>query len=161
VAFCEALPDKSIDIMLEVKDKNLSVIKCALCLKNDGHISDLERQWSLYKYLVLEKNPSGYAAIRQLLKDKTAYPALEFYDVIEKSLDADENIGYAVNAAQHVWGYFKSVCTKKQKTDFEKLMVGYAAGSVSLTRIKKFLLKLSIEYHISYLLDSYYFLGLS
>lgn len=160
-AFYEILPDKGIDVMLEVKDKNLSVVKCALCLKKSGHISELERQWRLYKYLILEKNPSGYAKIRELLKDKSAFPALAFFDIIETSLDADENKGHAANAAQHVWGYFKAVCTQKEKDGFEKLIKDYTAGRIRLERMKKFLLRLSVKYQVGYLLDSYFFLGIS
>ncbi len=158
ISFCESLPDKQIDVMLEVKDKNLSVIKCALCLKGNGKISELERQWSLYKYLVLEKNPSGYSGIRQMLKDKASYPALGFFDIIEASLYADENKGYAVNAAQHVWGYFKSVCTGLEKASFDKLMGDYALGHISFSRVKRFLFRLSVKYQINYLLNSYFFL---
>lgn len=161
VGFCETLLDNNIDIMIEVKDKNLSVIKCALCLKENGQISELERQWSFYKYLVLEKNPAGYSAIRQLLKDKASYPALDFFDIIEESLYADENIGYAVNAAQHVWGYFKSVCTQKEKAGFDKLINDYALGHTPFLRVKKHFLRLSIKYQIKYLLDSYFFLDVS
>ncbi len=97
--FAQQLKDERIDIMLEVKDKNLSAVKCALCLEQNGCITTLEKQWRLYKYLVLEKNPSGYSAIRELLKDKSAYPAAAFFEIIDASLGMQENKGFAVNAA--------------------------------------------------------------
>lgn len=154
--FCERL--KGIDVMLEVKDKNLSAVKCALCLDDNGHISKLEKQWSLYKYLVLEKNPFGYAAIRELLKDKSAYPAIQFFEIIEASLRMADNKGFAVNAAQHVWRYFKKVCTAKEKALFEKLLKDYAAGYVAFKTIKTLLFRLSVKYKKAYLQNSYFFL---
>lgn len=70
--FYESLSD--IDIMLEVKDKNLSAIKCINCTSNQG-ISALEAEWARYKYSVLEHDLAAYQTIRKLLKDKSAYPA--------------------------------------------------------------------------------------
>lgn len=159
-AFLEfAAPLSNLDIMLEVKDKNLSAVKCTLCLEGEGHIQEIEKQWRLYKYLVLEKNPPGYQEIRELLKEKSAYPAARFFAIIETSLSMQENKGFAVNAARHVWGYFKTVCTASEKAAFEQLIGGYSAGHFPLSRVKNMLLRLSEKYHIFYLLDSYYFLS--
>lgn len=153
-----AAPLSDLDIMLEVKDKNLSAMKCALCLNQNGSIQKLEKQWRLYKYLVLEKNPSGYQAIRELLKVKSAYPAAEFFEIIEASLAKDENTGAAVNAAEHVWGYLKGVCTIKERAGFEKFLGSYQTGRIPLSRMKSFLQRLSVKYQMTYLLDSYYFI---
>lgn len=158
--FIEPLVDQDIDVMLEVKDKNISAVKCALCLKKKGHISELEKQWSLYKYLVLEKSPCGYAMICDLLKDKTAFPALRFFEIIEMCLEAEENSSYVANAAQHVWGYFKTACTQKEKSDFEKLLKECMRCDIQLIKMKRFLFSLSTKYNITYLLDSYYFLSI-
>ncbi len=150
-------PLSDIDIMLEVKDKNLSAMKCALCLEKNGPIQRLEKQWSLYKYLVLEKKPAGYHAIRELLKDKSAYPATEFFEIIEASLEMGENRGFAVNAAQHVWRCFEAVSASKEKAEFETLTQEYLGGAVSFSRIKRFLFRLGIKYQLYDLLNSYFF----
>ena len=49
----EALGD--VDIMLEVKDKNLSAIKCINCSANRG-IAALEAEWGRCRYAVLERD---------------------------------------------------------------------------------------------------------
>lgn len=46
----------------------------------------LEEEWGKYKYLILEYSPSNYQAIRQLLKDKDAYPVQEFLALLEEAL---------------------------------------------------------------------------
>lgn len=64
--FYLALPREDIDIMLEVKDKNLSAIKCINCTSADKKIKELEEEWSRYKYSVLGKSAAHYNEIRQL-----------------------------------------------------------------------------------------------
>ena len=54
ISFYEGLKRDDIDIMLEVKDKNLSAVKCINCTSTDKSIKDLEIEWSRYKYMVLE-----------------------------------------------------------------------------------------------------------
>lgn len=160
LAFARALPDADIDVMLEVKDKNLSAVKCSLCLAESRPILALEEEWSRYKYSVLERSPQDYQAIRQLLKDKAAWPAVAFYERIEHALAQPERSGLALNAVQHVWGYFKNGCSEAERQRFMALAEGYQSGDVPLRQVKSFLNRLAIKYEDPYLLASYYFLDL-
>jgi UV DNA damage endonuclease len=56
-----------LDIMLEVKDKNLSALKCINTVTNRG-MSALESEWARYKYSVLEHSPVIYQSIRDTSK---------------------------------------------------------------------------------------------
>ena len=154
--YCQQLTGLDVDIMLEVKDKNLSALKCINCLA-DGDIRRLEAEWARYKYSVLEHDPAAYQAIRQLLRDKQAYPALTFYQLVEQAMDKAENVGHSVNAAQHVWGYFKDKASDGEKNRFQNLMQRYSSGDGNLAAIKKNLLTLARKYNEDYLLNSYYF----
>lgn len=147
---------ENLDIMLEVKDKNLSAVKCINSLKENS-IADLELEWSKYKYCVLEKSPVNYNKIREILKDKESYPVLEFYSIIEESLEKDLNIGNGVNALQHVWGYFKDEADEKEKRRFEKLLLEFQTGDGKLQSVKNHLNKLAVKYNSEYLLNSLYF----
>lgn len=153
--FIEGLENR-LDIMLEVKDKNLSAVKCINAIQRQA-IKNLELEWSKYKYTVLEYSPKNYEKIRNLLKDKTQYPVLEFYGLIENALEMDESIGNSVNAAQHVWGYFKDIASADEKKKFDTTMKDYQDGKIKKNRVKNVLDKLSIKYQMEYLLDSYYF----
>ena len=95
------LSGRSLDVMLEVKDKNLSAIKCMLCLAEDARIDGLECEWNRYKYAVLEHSPHHYQQIRSLLKDKTRYPAVASCNLIESALEHPIDSGSAANAAMH------------------------------------------------------------
>lgn len=154
--FSKALDDE-IDIMLEVKDKNLSAIKCINCLSKTRTVKDLEIEWSKYKYNILEHSNFHYNEIRELLKDKEDYPVMEFYRIIDKSLELEEDIGSTINTALHIWGYFKSIADKNEKKKFFKLVEKYENGKRSKEALKNFLWKITLKYKESYLLNSYYF----
>ena len=155
--FYENLGRTDLDIMLEVKDKNLSAVKCNNCISTGKTIKTLETEWSRYKYKVLENSPSDYTEIRNLLKGKNQYPAVAFYNIIEQALQKEIQPGQAINAAQHIWGYFKNTSSEKEKSSFNKLLTEYNQGQASLKTIKSFLWKMILKYDQSYLRDSYYF----
>lgn len=157
INYIENIINKDIDIMLEVKDKNLSAVKCINYTARDRKINRLEAEWSRYKYTVLEKSPQIYDEIRSLLKDKNKYPVDRFYDLIGKAMGLAETSGYTVNAADHVWGYFKETAEDKEKAEFERRIEAYKNGNTSVNAIKKFLYGMLIKYGDNYLKDSYYF----
>jgi UV DNA damage endonuclease len=51
--FYKQLPTQDVDIMVEVKDKNLSALKCINTIASPK-IQRLEKDWGRYKYLVQE-----------------------------------------------------------------------------------------------------------
>jgi UV DNA damage endonuclease len=155
--YMSPLAGRTLDVMLEVKDKNLSAVKCMLCLAENPRIDALEREWACYKYAVLEHSQHHYQRIRSLLNDKTGYPAVAFYNLVESALEHPVDIGSAANAAMHVWGYFKKEVPEQSKAEFERLLKGYMAGQVSLERLKRLLYKHAQAYDENYLLQSYYF----
>ncbi len=151
------LSDKNIDIILEVKDKNLSALKCINATAIDKKIIRLEDEWKKYKYIILEHSQHDYKIIREMLKDKKEYPAEDFYNTLDVSMGKDIDLGNAVNAASHVWGYFKNICIDREKDDYEKKIGGFLSEKTSLKVLKSYLYKLSVKYKCEYLLDSYYF----
>ena len=153
--FYNNLENHEMDIMLEVKDQNLSAIKCINVLAWPK-IKRLEKEWARYKYWVLEHSVKEYKAIRQLLKDKQAYPVIDFYSLIEEAMEKPVTTGSAVNTAQHILGYFKASADIKTKQDFEKKRQKISSGG-SPKEMKRFLLKLSLGQY-PYLVESLYFM---
>lgn len=49
--------DRELDVMLEVKDKNLSALKCANLIAPNLARKRLTGEWARYKYLILEHDP--------------------------------------------------------------------------------------------------------
>ena len=157
LTFHEQLEDKQIDIMLEVKDKNLSAIKCQNATTENKRMVLLEKEWGRYKYTILEKSPAVYQAIRTLLKDKEVYPVREFYRLIETAFAEEPHPGYAENAAAHVWGYFKKHATDTERKQYEKNLANYRNNTGMLATLKRQLFKIAEKYEVDYLLQSLYF----
>lgn len=155
--FYNALGCRNIDIMLEVKDKNLSAVKCILCTSAGLRTRAIEEEWSRYKYKVLENAHESYDAIRQMLRDKDMANPVSFYVQVEEALQQEITPGGSVNAALHVWGYFKNLATEKEKAAFLRDMEAFKQGKKPLSAIKNSLWKLAVKYQQQYLLDSYYF----
>lgn len=157
LTFYEQLEDKQIDIMLEVKDKNLSAIKCQNATTAAPKLLLLEKEWGRYKYAVLEKSPTIYQAIRTLLKDKEAYPVKEFYRFIDAAFAEEIYPGQAENAAAHVWGYFKKHAAEAERRQYEKNLENYRNGSGTRATLKRHLFRLAQKYESEYLLQALYF----
>lgn len=153
--FYRRLPSLAPDIMLEVKDKNLSALKCIACT-SPPKIARLEKAWGSYKYLVLERAPELYRQIRELLKDKTDYPAIAFYRMIDEAMSAPLSCGNIVNAAQHVWGYVNTQAGDREKAAFDRNLKRVCMGASPLT-LKRQLWKLAQAQEQTYLLHSLYF----
>lgn len=156
LTFHKTLGDRELDIMLEVKDKNLSAIKCANLTNPNLPRKNLTDEWARYKYLVLEHDPNLYKQIRGLLKaDKPS--AETFYAYIEKALQKEVIPEQARNVAQHVWGYVNSFAspgeTKQILEDIQTLEKGVKA----LSRLKRRLFALAKRHEVHYLLNSLYF----
>lgn len=158
------LLENDLDIMLEVKDKNLSAVKCINCTCNTAKrkVKLLEEEWSRYKYTVLEKSPSDYLKIRNLLKNKEADTTVEFYNLIEQALylnnENDNVVGNAINALEHVWGYFKNSATETEKKSFFRSIENYKNNNGSVKSAKNILNKMAVKYEQEYLFNSYYFI---
>ncbi len=151
------------DVMLEVKDKNLSALKCTLGLSPKLNPARLEAEWARYKYSVLEHDAADYNGIRQLLKDKDAIWRNEkglvprFYRFVDEALAKPENTGAAVNALQHVWGYVTRGATDAERRRWHLLLTGYKEGRTSLASVKNHLRKCAERQERKYLCDSLYF----
>jgi UV DNA damage endonuclease len=165
-----ALGDAALpDVMLEVKDKNVSAVKAALlvdqALRPDPRsaVRRLEAEWARAKYRVLARSERDYDVIRQLLKDKApADPfalAVHYYGLVEEALARAEDPGAEVNAAEHVWGYFKKTATPADRRRFDALLGNYRAGRATASQVRALLSRLSDRKGERYLQESYYFLG--
>lgn len=157
LSFYNNLENKDIDIMLEVKDKNLSAVKCGNLIKKNLKAADLEKEWGKYKYYVLSKDANIYKDIRELLKNKDKPDAMGFYELIEKAFNMDTMQGNDINAIQHIWGYFKDRVTLDESEIFAKKLERYRSFKISNKPIKKYLLNLSEKYDVEYLINSLYF----
>ena len=154
--FHHSLGQRDVDVMLEVKDKNLSAVKCGQVVNPQLTRQDLTDQWARYKYLVLERDQAAYNGIRALLKAETPDPQA-FYLLIEQA-QAKELCGpKARNAAEHVWGYVDKFASPAEKKRALAGMAELQNSTTTLPRVKRLLLALAARHDVRYLLHSLYF----
>lgn len=154
--FYSLLQNPKPDIMLEVKDKNISAIKCINCVSKRD-LGLLQREWARYKYLTLYHSHSSYLHIRSMFGSEDDVSAISFYRKVEESLSQTPSVGSMTNAFSHIWGYFKDVCTEKELSSFKSSLLSFESGEITPLKFKRFLYRLSEKYGIDYLLDSYFF----
>ena len=154
--FHQSLGQREVDVMLEVKDKNLSAEKCLQLTNPRLTRQDLTTQWARYKYLVLERDQGAYTAIRALLKADAA-DAQGFYTLVEQALQKELNGPQARNAAEHVWGYVDKLASPAEKKRALAGMAELQNGVTALPRVKRLLLGLAERHKVEYLLHSIYF----
>lgn len=153
LSYMESIKDLDADIMLEVKDKEISAIKCICALRENLGVSIRTAQWAKYKYCLMEKNYSYYKKCSSLINSKM--PMSEVYIYIDECLNSSFNEGSFVNAAQHVYGYVKDKVTLKEKGNFMELLKNPDENKI---KIKSLLQKLCKKYKVEYINNSYYFI---
>ena len=156
--FVNNIQDREIDIMLEVKDKNVSALKCMLVTSQKANVSLAETEWGRYKYWLLEHSHSHYLKARKTIRYKENGYMKELFCTIQEGLLLPPTIGSKVNAGMHVWGYFKDRATDMEKRKYEKLITGIQEENQKVETLKKFLWKMTLKYEQNYLMESYYFI---
>ncbi|MGE4548804.1 MAG: UV DNA damage repair endonuclease UvsE [Intestinibacillus sp.] len=157
-AFAETLNRPDLDIMLEVKDKNLSAIKCRNCMGGEPHAEALEQEWSRYQYLVLEHSPELYQQIGGFLKSGDSYDPFGFYQLLEAALQTPLTPGSFLNGVLHIWDCFKEMATEQEKAAFRRAVEELQFSEAAVKALKNRLYRLAVKYRREDLLQSYYFL---
>jgi UV DNA damage endonuclease len=142
------------DIMLEVKDKDISAIKCIALQKelenNTLPISSLYTEWERYKYLVMEHGIDYYKRCFALVKNNCSF--FEFYTLVDEAIKTEPNWNSRKNALEHLWEYVKVEASTNERNHFTKIM-----DEENTSKVKEYLEKLAIKYHSQNIIDSYFF----
>jgi len=142
------------DIMIEVKDKNISALKCNYVLEeleNKLKKSSIYDEWAKYKYVLMERNYKYYKECSKIVKNNCTIK--EFYDYIDQILKIETTYKSFVVAAEHVWGYVKNSASEREKSHFHKMLYNEQNNE----KTKNYLKKLCEKYEANYVMASYYF----
>lgn len=154
IEYYQEVKEFNTDIMLEVKDKDISAIKCNLIVNNLNKKLKpevIEKQWAKYKYVLMERNYKYYKYCSKLLKENCSIE--EFYKYTDRIINLDVDNGSFINTAEHVWGYIKNNASDREQMHFKKLLLNIDHKE----NVKIYLKKLCDKYNAEYMLNSYYF----
>jgi UV DNA damage endonuclease len=115
--FYERVKTEDVDIMLEVKDKNLSAVKCQNVIKNN--LEAMPEEWEHYRHLVLQKSPFIFEYINRSL---SGLSWVEFYDLMEEALAHDATVTGIVKALNGIWKDLEPYADIKEKKKYESYL---------------------------------------
>lgn len=148
--FYNQINNKNIDIMLEVKDKNISALKVLTTLKNLSLKDELNR----HELEIMACSKSDYFLLKNIVKDndknyksfyrildsvKTDYcNELQAFDIVYKSLDKYLN--------------------EKEKKDIDGYIIRFKNEKLSNKALRRKLYYYVLKYNMKEFINSYYFM---
>ena len=112
-----------------------------------------QEEWAYNKYWVMAHSQQCYEQIRLLAKNNewSEQKNIEFKGLLEKAACQIPTVKTLTNAYQHVWDYFKKVCTEVEKQTYLHLLQNLSPQEDELG---PFLSRLAENYQVSYLITS-------
>lgn len=116
-------------------------------------MEEWQRIWAYNKYWIMARSQQLYNKVREMAKDNQWTPEkdLIFKRILEEAVNTKPTRATLVTAYQHVWGYFKKICTNHEKNTYLKLLSSLTPNN---DQLGLFLKQLAIKYQITYLLES-------
>lgn len=145
------------DIMLEVKDKEISAIKCINSLKTDVDISTRMDQWEKYKYCVMEKSSSYYKKCSTLINSEV--PIQHIYSNIDHCLNLPYDEDNFKKTIQHIYEYLNDKVTLKEYEKLRTAINNLTNNKIEdKSKVKDLLRMLCKKYGLDFLNNSYFFI---
>lgn len=152
----QALRGRDLDLMLEVKDKNLSALRCMHAAADPAVPAAFAEDWAFYRLGVLERAPRAAERLEAMLADGVSDTAA-FYTALEEAVSAPAAPKNAAAAARAVWGMLGPCADAAAEKRFESRLGRFENGTAGITPVKA-LLRRRAEESGALLRNSYYFL---
>lgn len=153
--FCHRLGPLLPDIMLEVKDKNVSAVKCMNVLFHENDQSALQREWERYRLRVLEQSPEEYDVLERMALSAEGFNARVFYMEAERAALHPVEAENAARTAETAWKMVPSTSEQEYKR-FAHACGELRNGRAGTMTVKKLLLRLAREHSVEKLESSLY-----
>ena len=118
--------------------------------------SAIEKWWAQHKYLVLSRSQKHYLAIRECLKEDELKAGL-IDSLFQEAISLPPNRKNFLNAAMHIWGYFKKPSTPDQQQVYMTLMADVTDDLQTQEAVINYFKELLDLYPNAYLADTVFF----
>lgn len=112
----------------------------------------IEKKWASEKYNVMWHSQKYYNRIREEMNKGASMDLLE--SMIFEAKKEKPTKGSIVNTFDHMWGYFKRICTLTEKYEYKKIRALFFDDKIKDIELKRFIIKLSNQYDMKYLQES-------
>ncbi len=153
LSFIKGLNRDDIDIMLEVKDKNISALKCNNILFSNQE--NLKKEWQRYEYKVMEHSYEDYLAVKEIYENEKN--PLKFYEAIDIALNNPPELKLQVKTASEIFDKMKHLMSEKDIKQFHKLIEKLKDKKSSIQTVKRFLYKFAVNSNTENIKNSLYF----
>ena len=113
---------------------------------------EIEKKWAREKYKVMMHSQKHYNLIREVLKKNVNME--ELTNLIEESYEVKPTKGSVENTYNHIWGYFKKICTEEEREASKQMKAGFMNDEISRDELLKFISHLADKYKVEYLQNS-------
>jgi UV DNA damage endonuclease len=141
------------DIMLEVKDKNISAVKCINIMSGDKKA--LERDWQRYKYKMLELSPSDYKVAYDMISSVSP-DSIAFYSIAEHAFEQAPTSNNILSAAKTVWQECFPMAESIENDKFLSIYKDFSGKKREVTQLKKYIRLAAQKYELYDLYNSFY-----
>jgi UV DNA damage endonuclease len=154
--FYNSIKDLDIDIMLEVKDKNISVLKLINIFEQGSDKNLIRNDFNRFKYWLMAIDEKLTAKLEKMFDSKD-FNGVVFYKIIEKLINNTPNKEGIINVCRYMLkNDFKDI----QKDDLDGLNSALdkaSKSSLSLSSLKANFYKIGVKYQLSLIINSYFF----
>ena len=110
------------DIMVEVKDKDISAIKCKLTIDESNGIFNKDKfytQWENYRYFLMAKGRNFSELPEKIFGNNLSFKSL--YKYTGKAISSEYDEKRLLNVATEIWNLASENSTRREKNRFVKL----------------------------------------
>lgn len=151
LAFWETLGSDPPDCMLEVKDKNVSALKCIHCT-DPPFPGALRRDVARWDWAAGERG--GRPA---LPAGESPAEAIRFYQTLEETLEAPVQAALAARIAEEIWETRLAAGAPEKGPAFHMNLTEYREDRISREKLKRWLYREAVRQDRHDMLDSGYF----
>ncbi len=156
IKFYNQVKDLDIDIMLEVKDKNIAVLKLINILEQNGDKQLIKTDYQRFKYWLMAINPSVIKTLEnELLKPK--FDPIKFYELIDQTIAIQPKDSLVNDVLELMLKSELKMIKKDEKEQLEQALNKARLNKLSLSSLKANFYKYAQQYQASSLLNSYLF----
>lgn len=152
--YYEEVKEFDLDIMLEVKNKDISVIKVNYVLTEIAGKVDKEllyEECEKYKYLLMERNLKYYDESLKMASEGCSF--IDFYKYIDNIMNMEIEESSFINTVEEISSYLKKHMNKREEGHLKKILMDIE----NKDKIKEYLKKICEKYNVEHMLKSYYF----